>query len=277
MAKGREFELHMLRFIPHPLRDDFVTVGLLLREDGGFADVRFTQDWQMLQSIAPDVEMDWFEMVEREIRENLRGFRRREELMQLVSERFGSMIDVSPTKAVLTNDPGKEMEALASIYLAPMKPCGRALRRTGRIAIMSTMKEVFSSAGVLELVQRELVVEKYTGPGDPFRVDFGYQVNGLVKMFHAVSVASNVDQALALLYRYGLVVPGMQQEGLQAALTAVVDERSALAEEKVRFAIGRLKQHCVRVEPVEKAAEIADEVRQDAESGRLSWIAGAAA
>ena len=40
----------------------------LLESDGGFAEVRFTRDWRMLQCVAPDVELEWFEMVEREIR-----------------------------------------------------------------------------------------------------------------------------------------------------------------------------------------------------------------
>ena len=65
MAEKRQLELHLLRFLPHALRDDFVTVGLLLLEsDGGFAEVRFTRDWKMLQCVAPDVELEWFEMVE---------------------------------------------------------------------------------------------------------------------------------------------------------------------------------------------------------------------
>jgi len=97
-----------------------------------------------------------------------------------------------------------------------------------------------------------------------------------VKMFHAVSVASNVDQALALLYRYSRVATGMRQEGLKVSLTAVVDEESALAEEKTRFAIGMLRQHSVRVKPVEKVAEVAGEVRRDAAGVRLerSGVAG---
>ena len=41
--------------------------------------------------------------------------------MELVSERFGTMLDVAPTKAVLTEDPAKEMEVLTSMYLAPME------------------------------------------------------------------------------------------------------------------------------------------------------------
>ena len=262
---------NLLRFLPHALRDDFVTVGLLLLEsDGGFADVRFTRDWRMLQCVAPDVELEWFEMVESEIRGRLGSLRRREELILLMSERFGTMIDVAPTKAVLTEDPAKEMEVLTSMYLAPIRPCGRAQRRTGRPAIVSTIKEAFTSAGVLDLIQRDLDVEKYTGPGDPLRIDFGYRIDGVLKMFHAVSVASNADQALALLYRYPRLATGMQEEKLKPLLTAVVDEASALEEEKALFAIGMLKQDSVMVRPVEEIAKIASEVRQDAVAMRLA-------
>jgi len=264
MADKRQFELHLLRFLPYPLRDDFVTVGLLLESGGRFAEVRFTRDWKMLKCLAPDVELEWFEMVESEIRRKLGSLPRREDLMQLINERFGTMIDVAPTKAVLTEDPAKEMELLTSTYLVSTERGERIQRNTGRVAIVSTIRDEFAKAGVLELIQRDLDVEKYTGQGDPFRIDFGYRVKGAVKMFHAVSVASNVDQALALLYRYSRVAAGMQKEQLQVSLTAVVDEGSALEEEKTRFAIGMLEQSSVRVRPVEKIAEIASEVRRDA-------------
>jgi len=264
VAEKRQLELYLLRFLPHPLRDDFVTVGLLLVEsDGGFAEVRFTRDWRMLQCVAPDVELEWFEMVEREIRGMLGSLRRREDLMQLVSERFGTMIDVAATKAVLTEDPAKEMEVLTGMYLVPMGRGERAQQRTGRVAIVSTMKEAFAEAGVLELMQRDLDVVKYTGQGDPFRIDFGYRVGSAVKMFHAVSVAANVDQALALAYRYSRVEAGMRQEQLQASLTAVLDQGMALQEERTRFAVGMLEQNSVRVRAVGEMAEIAGEVRRE--------------
>jgi len=125
------------------------------------------------------------------------------------------------------------------------------------------MKEAFTEAGVLELIQRDLDVVKYTGPGDPFRIDFGYRVGNAVKMFHAVSVAANVDQALALAYRYSRVEAGMRQEQLQASLTAVVDLGMALQDERTRFAIGMLEQNSVRVRSVGKMAEVAGEVRRE--------------
>jgi SOS regulatory protein LexA len=122
MAEKRQLELYLLRFLPHALRDDFVTVGLLLMEsDAGFADVRFTRDWKMLQSVAPDVDLEWFELVEREIRKKLGSLFRREELIEFLDGRFGTMLDVAPTKAVLTEDPAREMEVLASMYLAPLE------------------------------------------------------------------------------------------------------------------------------------------------------------
>ncbi len=120
MAERRQLELYLLRFLPHVLREDFVTVGLLLREsDGGFADVRMTHDWKMLQCVAPDVETEWFEVVEQEIRARLGSLQRREELVQLVGEKFGTSIDVAPTKAVVTEDPAREMDVLTAMYLAP--------------------------------------------------------------------------------------------------------------------------------------------------------------
>jgi hypothetical protein len=36
----------------------------------------------MLQCVAPDVELEWFQMVESEIRGKLESLRRREDLMQ---------------------------------------------------------------------------------------------------------------------------------------------------------------------------------------------------
>ncbi|HVM92365.1 MAG TPA: transcriptional repressor LexA [Terriglobales bacterium] len=122
MGAKRQCELYLLRFLPHELRDDFVTVGLMLREsDGGFAEVRITRDWRMLQCMAPEIELEWFALVEDEIRARLNTVQRREDLVELVGAKFGTRIDVAPTKAVVTSDPEKEMEMLTTMYLAPVK------------------------------------------------------------------------------------------------------------------------------------------------------------
>src|ERR1039457_4030843 len=98
----------------------------------------------MLQCVAPEVELEWFEMVESEIRGKLGSLRRREDLMELMSQRFGTMLDVGPTKAVLTEDPAKEMDVLIGMYLVPMGRGEFAQPRTGRVAIVRTMREAFT-------------------------------------------------------------------------------------------------------------------------------------
>jgi chorismate mutase len=202
-------------------------------------------------------------MVESEIRGRLGSLRRREELMALISERFGTMIDVAPTKAVLTEDPAKEMDVLTSMYLVPMARGERGQQRTGRAAIVSTMKEAFAEAGVLELMQRDLDLVKYTRAGDPLRIDFGYRVGETLKMLHAVSVAANVDQALGLAYRFARVEAGMQREQMRASLTVVVDRDPAMQDERMRFAIGMLEENAVLVRGVREMTAIAGEVRRE--------------
>jgi len=157
-------------------------------------------------------------MVEQEIRGRLGSLRRREELLQLVNEKFGTMLDVGPTKAVITQDPEEEMEALTSMYLVSTARGERTQQRTGRMAIVHSMIEAFANAGVLELMQRDLDVMQYTGLGDPFRIDFGYR-SGAREDVPRVSVAANLDQALAVAYRYSRIEAGMRR----GALTGFVD------------------------------------------------------
>jgi hypothetical protein len=155
------------------------------------------------------------------------------------------------------------MEVLASIYLVPPDHGGRVQPRSRRGAIVETMSDAFENAGVLELMQRNLDVVKYTGQGDPFRIDFGYRIGSVIKMFHAVSLAANVDQALALGYRYSRVEAGMRLEALQASLTAVVDRQVETLDERAEFAVGMLKSNAVGIHTVSEMAKIADGVRRE--------------
>jgi hypothetical protein len=266
LATLGQFELHLLRFLPHPYRDDSVTVGFLLIErNAKFADMRFTRNWKMLQCLAPNIELEWFEMVESEIRQRLSSLRGRKELLELVDERFGSMISVAPTKGVTTSHPEEEMELLNLMYLTPVPAGQPTQQRVGRVAIVNTLKDAFTKAGVIELIQKDVDVKKYTTPGDPFRFDFGYEVKGVLKLFHAVSIAVNVESALAVLYRFSFLETSLGRESLVTSLTLVVDEGNALQDEKTEFAIGMMKQQrSVRVTPMDEIAQIAYEVRRDA-------------
>jgi hypothetical protein len=107
-------------------------------------------------------------------------------------------------------------------------------------------------------------VARFTGAGDPLKIDFGYRVGGEIKLFHAVSLKKNVEQALALAYRYPKIAEGIARaEGARSMLTAVVDDDFDRALPAVEFALGTLKDYQVSVAPAGELGAIARTARVD--------------
>ena len=214
MGEKRQFEVLLLRLVPHALRDDFMTVGVVVLEDSRqpsapspcgsgqaknshqeersinlasteqtsrgirFADVRFTRDLKRVECFAPDLEIEILEYLEKEVRGRLGEIRGRGELLQLLEEKFGTVFDVGPGKGLMAEDPAAEMRVLERDYLAPVA-VGASVeraRRLGRLGIVAKMQDAFAEAGVLDMLQRDLDMREFTGENDPFRVDFGFRV-----------------------------------------------------------------------------------------------------
>src|SRR4051812_15379403 len=133
MADKRHLELYLLRLVPHALRDDFMTVGVVVVEAGGtFAGVRFSRGWKRGGCFAPEIELEHLERLETAVRGELQAIRSRADLMAVLESRFGTEFDVGPVKAIEAVDPAAEMGVLVRDYLAPMEPVERT-RRLGRI------------------------------------------------------------------------------------------------------------------------------------------------
>ncbi len=266
MADARQFELLLVRVVPHTLRDDFMTVGVALVEPGGeFAEARFTRDWKRLECFAPEIETAIFEQVEAAVREGLKQVRRREDLLQLLESQFGMLFDVGPVKAVVAADPVAEMRVLERDYLARGRE-GMAApreRRLGRMGIVSRMQDAFAEAGVLDLLQRDIGMEEFTGENDPFRVDFGFRVGKSLRMFHGLALNLSRDPAVTLAYRYAKIQSGMRARDEEALMTAIVSEEALRSTGEVASGIAMLRTHEVEVRPVGEMGEIAERVRRE--------------
>jgi hypothetical protein len=261
MTTKRQLELYLLRFLPHALRDDFMTVGVVLVEaNGEFSDVRFTRDWKRVECFAPDVEIEIFEYLEAEIRGRLKEIRGREQLVQILGERFGGVFDVGPVKALVAQDPVAEMRVLERDYLSPMQGVERA-RRLGRMGIVGRMQEAFADVGVLGMLQRDIEMKEFTGELDPFRVDFGFRVGKSLKMFHALALNLSREPAVTLAYRYSKIQQGMRARNEEALLTAVINEEALRAKGEVASGIGMLRANEIEVLGVAEMPEIAERLR----------------
>lgn len=263
MAEKRQFELLLLRLVPHALRDDFMTVGVVVVEPGGeFVDVRFTRDWKRVECFAPDLELEIFEYLETAVRAGLKEIRGREDLSRLLEEQFGTVFDVGPGKALVARDPVAEMQVLERDYLSPMQAAERA-RRLGRLGIVSRMEAAFADAGVLELLQRDLDMKEFTGESDPFVVDFGFRVGKSLKMFQALALNLSRDPAVTLAYRYSRIRDGMRARGEQALMTAIINDDVMRSKGEVGSGIAMLKAHEIAVRGLGEMGEIAAEIKRE--------------
>ncbi|MGA9354154.1 MAG: hypothetical protein WBV46_10730 [Terriglobales bacterium] len=281
MGNTRQFELLFLRLVPHALRDDFMTVGVVVIEAGEtsapegidgadpgarFADLRITRDWKRLKCLAPDFEIELFENLEVVVREQVKEIRGRQQLVQLLESSFGSVFEVGPAKAMVAEDPVAEMRVLERDYLAPMSgamlPAERALRM-GRLGIGGRMQDAFAAAGVMGMLQRDLEMKEFTGENDPFRVDFGFRVGKTLKMFHALALNVSREPAVTLAYRYSKIQSGMRARGADALMTAIINEDAVRAKGEVAIGLAMLRENQITVRDVGQIDEIAEEVRRE--------------
>ncbi len=266
MADLKQLEFFLLRYVPDAVKEEFVNIGVLLREmgSGEFKAVRITDDWSRVRCIDPEADLEVLTGLGMQLQRELQETQGWDLLLRKVQDLFSNQVQASQAKGCLTEDPAKELSALVKLYLH-----GRAgLRRVGvspRQVILGGMRDAFAAAGVLELLQTGIRVAEYTGKkGDPQSFDFGYGLAEEIKFLHAVSLKTDVKAGLGLAARF----PGIAQDiydahKTHARLTVVVDDELDRSEEEIGFAIGTMEENRIRVAAVGEMAGIAAEVRQE--------------
>ena len=69
----RACEFQLLRYVPDAVRNEFVHIGVILREQGGRepVQIRFTRDWRRVRCIDPDADTALLEGMESELKQAL--------------------------------------------------------------------------------------------------------------------------------------------------------------------------------------------------------------
>src|SRR5271165_5807039 len=219
MIARQECEFFLLRYVPDPVRNEFVHVGVILRGGKGAVGsndrpqvaLRFTSDWRRVRCLDPEADTGMLEGLESELR---RRFQEEAEgltggnLMHLLEDSFSNSVQVTRAKAYLAESMETGVEELMRLYVEPLKR-ERVSRLSGRAAIQAQMRTEFERAGVWDLLRKRIAASQYTRAGDPLRIDLGYRPNGqgrpegdreghrdAVRMFQAVSLELASGQGL---------------------------------------------------------------------------------
>jgi Protein of unknown function (DUF3037) len=253
----------VLRYAPDAVKNEFVNIGLVLLPPAGNAQIRFTRDWSRVLCLDPEADMEVLQALESDLREKLLQMNGDHDfILRRIQDSFSNALQTSEFQACLAESPEAEADELARLYLE--RPRRRQPRELStRQAIYQKMRQEFESAGVWPLMEEKVPVSRYTRSGDPLKLDCGYSPNGTVKLFHAVSLATDVNAAKVLAYTFPRLAEGIRKaEGKQAQLTTVVED-DLPADEAVSFARETLEQQAIRIAPVSTMAEIAAEAARD--------------
>jgi hypothetical protein len=135
------------------------------------------------------------------------------------------------------------------------------------------MRTQFEHARVWELMRKRIAAAEYTRPGDTLKIDCGYRPNGVIRMFHAVSLEGDVELAKVLAFSAPALRAGMTRvENAELELTAIVEPlrnrngevpSDADAAAQYRFGVETMEAQQIRVLTVNDLERVADTARRE--------------
>ena len=271
-GERRSCEFRLLRYVPDAVRNEFVHIGVILHEQGTreSVEVRFTKDWRRVRCLDPYADTDLLEGMESELRHRLQK-ETDGNLMRLLTESLSLSVQMTEAKAYLAESIPAGIEELMKLYVEP--PAREKIPRlSGRAAIQAKMRTEFERAGVWDLLRKRIPAAEYTRPGDPLRIDVGYRPNGIIRMFHAVSLEPGVEMAKVLAFSaMGLRDGVHRMEKADLELTAIIepaiklgatdDEPERLA--MYRFGVDTMEEHQIRVLTTSDMSRVADTAKRE--------------
>ncbi len=263
MPASHQCEFFVVRYVPDLAKGEFVNIGVVLRDvAGGFADVRLTRDWRRVRCLDADADVELLEALEGELRNALRSEAEldRVYLFQKLPDWASNALQLTPMQGVLTDSPQAEIGRLAEMYCEARR--GGKRDASGRQVVFNAMRDSFTQAGVWELMRKRIPVAQYTHKGDPLKLDCGYRPNGVVHLFHAVSLATDVDLAKVLAFSYPQIAEGIARlENARTSLTAIVEEGLDRGDEAIGFALETFEKTNILVAAASELPRIAERAR----------------
>lgn len=273
-------EFFLIRYVPDVVNGEFANIGVLLREAASNAApvIRFTRDWTRVRCMDASADIAMLESLEGEILERLRlvalGMNPdTKPILQTLEDTLANSLQITEARACLAESIPAELDQLMRMYVEPLKVVAdKSTRlRTGRAAITGAMRTEFERAGVWAMMRKRIAASLYTAAGDPMKLDCGYRPNGVVRIFHAVSLEGDVEAAKVLAFTAPQLRAGIARvENATLELTAIVEPVRLLAgepedeaSESYRFGVETMERQAIRVMTVSDLARIAETARTE--------------
>ncbi len=279
MNGRKQCEFFLVRYVPDAVKNEFVNIGVVLREaaEAGVPSapmLQFTRDWARVRCVDPEADIEMLESLEGELRGRLLEGEQAgvKPVMELIEDSFSNLLQVTEAKGCLAESMIAEIESLMKVYVEPHKR-ESARKRSGRANIQASMRMRFEQAGVWALMRKRIAASTYTAPGDPLRIDCAYRPNGVIRMFHAVSLGGETELAKGLAFSVPALREGVARvEGATLEMTAVIEPLKQVRDGEgedddvtafYRFAVATMEAQQIRVMTTSDLPRIAETAKRE--------------
>ena len=256
------FQYRILRYVPNLARDEWVNIGVLLEEASGARQaVRLIEEpaeFARVRRVHPDVDEDLLRSLAPEFDARLRGPAAEVALyLQKLDQNLSNMLQLSPPKGLLAENFDAELDRLYREQVTPpLRRAGGLLQNT-RDWMRSKLNDVFRRHRILGKLEHRVRVEGFTQPGDPMRLDYGYQ-NGVRGFIQSVSLRRDLPQAKALAYTAGCI----HARDRLAEITAITDTTPDAENPRHVFVEKLFAGEGIRIVAMSQVEGFAEELRQ---------------
>jgi hypothetical protein len=256
------FRYRILRYLPNRARDEWVNIGVLLEETSGARQamrlMEEPSEFARVRRLHPDVDEDFLHGLAPELDARLRGpDSDGAAYLQKLEQNLSDVLQLSPQKALLADNFGAELDRLYREQVSPPARRAGGLLQSTRDRMRSKLNDVFRRHRILGKLEHHVRVEGFTQPGDPMRLDYGYQ-NGVRGFIQLVSLRRDLPQAKALAYTAGCI----HARDRLAEITAITDTAPDGENPRHLFVEKLFAGEAIRIVAMSQVEGFADELRR---------------
>lgn len=247
----------LLRYVPDLIKGEFINLGVtLLDQGGGFLGARMSGDAEIrrLRCFHPDADL---ELIANLGRAWSAGEMPWDEL-ETWRDTLSDSVTVTDAKVVVTDNWRQEMDALYRRYVAAPPKDKAEQMASPRAELHHRLHHRLLIAGLLDRLQ-PFPVDRFTAPGDTFKIDYAYAPagNGKRKYLHAVTIDRAMPQATRLAFAFERI----RKKSRGDQLTALFDEQTT--KSAVTPIRSLLESSGIAVRPYGEIDTVVKEVRLD--------------
>ncbi|MGA9571099.1 MAG: DUF3037 domain-containing protein [Candidatus Acidiferrales bacterium] len=256
------FEYRILRYMPNSLRDEWVNIGVLLQETSGARRamrlIEEPAEFARVRRVHPEADEDLLRSLPAEFDARLRGPAAEVALyLQKLDQNLSNMLQLSPPKGLLADNFDVELDRIYRQQVTPPTRRAAGLLQNTRDWMRDKLNDVFRRHRILGKLEHRVRVEGFTQPGDPMRLDYGYQ-NGVRGFIQSVSLRRDLPQAKALAYTAGCI----HARDRLAEITAITDTASDAENPRHVFVEKLFAGEGIRIVAMSQIEGFAEELRQ---------------